>query len=194
MKYKYIFFLIIFIFFTTFLFFVLTKIRKSNNYLLPSLATSPIPREPLPTSFEQGAQTKQLFVYKGEVARSQLSNIDVWGKIVAINTKLLTDPTVEQIDFNLPEGISYNVRKKTFSYCNKATSAYGCPDGKYTWIGEIENDENENPAKVTLVVNGSVVVGTIPAVLGVTKYQYKISGNEHSTMLFKVDPSKYGPD
>ncbi|MBI3980952.1 hypothetical protein HY345_03050 [Candidatus Microgenomates bacterium] len=146
--------------------------------------------------------SNQLFNYRGEVDGSKYSPTVVSAFRVSVNTNLLKDKTVKKVIFNLPDGVSYTVVKERIFGCgagectDPATCPAGCATIEYTWIGNIEEAQNDAPEKVTIVVNGNTIAGSIPEVLGVNKYQYRIGNmaEETSNILFKIDPSKYGVD
>lgn len=142
-----------------------------------------------------------LFKYIEKIENSKLLNTQLEAWKVEIDTNLLTDKNIKKFRINLFDGHNYEVERNEEQMQNSI-----CDSQKCTWIGYISGRSCMAKNTVTgkcspgetiiFILNKNTIAGTIPAVVGVNQYVYSVGGmtNDPGPFLFKVDPSKFGPD
>lgn len=144
-----------------------------------------------------------LFKYIKKVENTKLlqNNFAIEAWEVDVNTDLITDRNVKQVRINLFDGNVYEVVRNDEQMKDSTCDSSQCEwngNIKDTYCGTKNTAAGVCPASptVTFILNGGVIVGNIPAFLGVNPYSYSVGpmANTPGLFLIKIDPSRFGND
>ena len=163
----------------------------------PSSVNTETINKPIEKKLSVKKQAEDLFTYLSDEQYTPPDNDPAIIEARKINVKigLLADPEVENININLFDGHNYQLKKQELPFNIHDTEGEASQE-QFVWAGQIVLPDNTlyTGASVTFVINGDLVTGNIPAVIGQNDFSYKIRYNEEQHYVAKIDQQKYGDD